>query len=212
MNTTEIIAALDSEISRLQKVRDLISSDEGAPRSRKAQGVSESKVDPAVGSAAPQKRGPGRPKGSVNKAGGSAAGEAAPKRGTMSAEGRERIAAAQRARWAKRNGAAAPAKASKAPGRPAKTTETTQVKRPVGRPPKSASLKGTESKKTAGKATATKVPAKAAPKPAKKPSATPSSPRGAAKKESPKKSAAKQTGTSSSPAVNSPAVDANGNG
>ncbi len=81
MNTQEIIASLDLEISRLRQVRELLA---GHPQVRR-----------------------GRPKGSTNKARNTAvsfnpAEFVQPKR-TMSPEGKERIAAAQRARWARQH-------------------------------------------------------------------------------------------------------------
>jgi hypothetical protein len=65
METTHILAEIDTEIQRLQQVRTLLSG-------------------------ATAKRGPGRPAGSLT-----------PKKRHLSAEARERIAAAQRKRWAK---------------------------------------------------------------------------------------------------------------
>jgi hypothetical protein len=67
-----ILSEIDAEIARLQQARQLLSG-------------------------TPVKRGPGRPrilKGTVKPA-------PKKKRGRMSAEGRARIAAAQKARWAK---------------------------------------------------------------------------------------------------------------
>ena len=74
MNVSGMLAELNQEIARLTQIRDLL----------------EQK--------APSKPGPGRPKGSGKQAD-SEVSEPAPKR-TMSAEGREKIAAAQRKRWA----------------------------------------------------------------------------------------------------------------
>jgi hypothetical protein len=71
MDTTKILAEIDAEIQRLQHARTVLNG-------------------------AAVKRGPGRPKGSTN-----GASSAAPKRRVMSAAGRARIAAAQKARWAK---------------------------------------------------------------------------------------------------------------
>jgi len=70
MDISALLAALDSEIARLQSARTLL-SDDPAP-----------------------KRGPGRPKGSAKDT-----PKPAGKR-TLSAAGRARIAAAQKARWA----------------------------------------------------------------------------------------------------------------
>lgn len=85
MNTTDILSALDQEIARLRSVRDLLADSE-LPAKRR-----------------------GRPKGSTNKEASSSAPGGVRKKRTMSAEGKARIAAAQRARWAKLN---SPAKSS----------------------------------------------------------------------------------------------------
>jgi hypothetical protein len=78
MDTTKLIQALDLEIARLQEVKSILS---GAP--------------------AKTKRGP-KPKPATSFAYGS--NTAPMKRRKMSPEGRARIAAAQKARWAKRKG------------------------------------------------------------------------------------------------------------
>ena len=76
MNTEAIIEALDTEIARLQEVKALLAA---------------SNANSLTGTL---KRGPGRPK--------KAASVVAPKtRKGISPEARERIAAAQKARWAK---------------------------------------------------------------------------------------------------------------
>lgn len=76
MDTQAIIAALDTEIARLQEVKALLAS---------------SNATALTGNL---KRGPGRPK--------KAASIVSPKKRTgISPEARERIAAAQKARWAK---------------------------------------------------------------------------------------------------------------
>ena len=72
MDVTRMLEELNREIERLTQIRDLL----GVP-------------------AAAAKPGPGRPKGS-----GKQPAEAMPKRRILSAEARERIAAAQRKRWA----------------------------------------------------------------------------------------------------------------
>jgi len=72
MKTSEILAAIDAEIQRLQHARTLLSGDTAV------------------------KRGPGRPKVSSTP----------PKRRRLSPEARAKIAAAQRARWAKAKKAA----------------------------------------------------------------------------------------------------------
>ena len=72
MNTNEILSAIDAEISKLQQARAIFTS----------------YTEPAA-----MKRGPGRPKKIATSA------KAVSKR-TMSAEGKARIAAAQKKRWA----------------------------------------------------------------------------------------------------------------
>jgi hypothetical protein len=75
VDTQAIVAALDTEIARLQEVKALLA----ASTATALTGV--------------LKRGPGRPK--------SAATVVAPKKRVLNPEARERIAAAQKARWAK---------------------------------------------------------------------------------------------------------------
>jgi hypothetical protein len=90
MDTEAIIAALDTEIARLKEVKALLAASNG----NSLMGV--------------PKRGPGRPK--------KAASVAAPKeRRGISPEARERIAAAQKARWAKVRKAAKKAAKAQAP-------------------------------------------------------------------------------------------------
>ncbi len=72
MNTNDILFAIDAEISKLQRARAILSS----------------YSDPAI-----VKRGPGRPKKVASPV------KTAAKR-TMSVEGKARIAAAQKKRWA----------------------------------------------------------------------------------------------------------------
>ena len=76
MDTQAIIAALDTEIARLQEVKALLAS---------------SNANVLTGDL---KRGPGRPKKTASVV-------APTKRKAISPEARERIAAAQKARWAK---------------------------------------------------------------------------------------------------------------
>ncbi len=82
MNTSDIVVAIDAEIAQLQKVKALL-----------------------TGTDLTTKRKPGRPAGvaAPNKATSFNPVEVAKKtrRRTMSAEGRAKIAAAQKARWAK---------------------------------------------------------------------------------------------------------------
>lgn len=120
----DVLRAIDEEISKLQRVKHLIAGDLTAE--------------------APAKR-RGRPKGSANKTATLSAPVAkkTAKR-VMSAEGKARIVAAQKARWAaQKKAAASPKKAAK------KTTA------PSGETPKSAAKK-TPAKKTIAK----KAPAK----------------------------------------------------
>ena len=146
MNKTDILSALDEEISRLRQARDLL-----ADVSLPMRNATLAEVTSAAASEPAAKRGPGRPKGSGSKAvtapakkkpgrpagtgssksASTEAKESMPKRRTMSAEGKARIAAAQRARWAKQNGEAA--------------------------------TKGAAGKKTASKAVASKAAKKSAP-------------------------------------------------
>jgi hypothetical protein len=78
-----ILAAIDAEIAKLQAARALL--------------MKTKDVLPSL-----PKRGRGRPKGSTSKK----AAAPAPKTRTMSPEGRARIAAAQKARWAAQKKAA----------------------------------------------------------------------------------------------------------
>ena len=79
MNQNEMIQSLRAEISKLQRVLDLLLEQ-------------TTETQPA--------RRPGRPKGSANKATSFNPEEFAPKKRTMSADGKARIAAAQKKRWA----------------------------------------------------------------------------------------------------------------
>lgn len=92
MNSNEILAALDAEITRLEQVRSAL-----------------------AGSSAPKRR--GRPPGAVTKP--------TPKRRALSAAAREKIADAQRRRWAATKAAAktsAPRKVAKKAIRQARKT------------------------------------------------------------------------------------------
>jgi hypothetical protein len=75
MNTAEIIQFLDTEIARLEKARTLLNGDAGVPLKRGRPAKSLVTVKPVK-----------------------------PERRKMSAEGRARIAAAQKARWARTKG------------------------------------------------------------------------------------------------------------
>jgi hypothetical protein len=72
MNTTEILSAIDAEISKLQQARSILGT----------------YTEPSA-----LKRGPGRPKKTATPV-------AAVSKRVMSAEGKARIAAAQKKRWA----------------------------------------------------------------------------------------------------------------
>ncbi|SNT44531.1 hypothetical protein SAMN05421770_11926 [Granulicella rosea] len=98
MNTNAILEAIDAQIRQLQQARDLL--------------VGTNTDDPAIATAK-QSSGKrrGRPKGSVNKKSGAFAPVAkkVAKR-TLSPEGKARIAAAQKARWAAQKRASVSAK------------------------------------------------------------------------------------------------------
>ena len=82
MNQNEMIQSLRAEIAKLQRVLDLLLDQPSAPE---------------------EVRRVGRPKGSGNRATSFNPEESAPKKRTMSAEGKARIAAAQKKRWAAQN-------------------------------------------------------------------------------------------------------------
>jgi chorismate mutase len=125
MEMREIVDQIDAQIARLQKVRTLLAD-----------------------TAAPSRRKPGRPSGSgkvlppakVNAVGAEkVAGKPSPVR-TLSAEARQRMATAQRARWAKSKAAS-----KKAAKKPVRKTEVTAVAKPTK--PKTAAPKTTPVKK-----------------------------------------------------------------
>ena len=92
MSTTEIVAALDMEINRLTQARNLLT---GMPNSLNTNGMHT------------VRRG-GRPKGSLSIQASDSAPTATPvakKRPALSPEGRARIAAAMKKRWAAKRGA-----------------------------------------------------------------------------------------------------------
>ena len=91
MNTNEILTAIDAEITKLQQARALLSG-YSEPAAIKQGPGRRKKIAVPLKSVAP-KRGPGRPKKVAIPA------KAVVKR-TMSAEGKARIAAAQKKRWA----------------------------------------------------------------------------------------------------------------
>lgn len=100
MNTNDIVKALDSEISRLRQVRDLLSEQGNNRATRRNNQASKADSDET----APKKR--GRPFGSKNSAAAIAREQLSPRQAGMSPEGKERIAAAQRKRWAGQKAAA----------------------------------------------------------------------------------------------------------
>jgi hypothetical protein len=109
VNTEEIVATIDAEIARLQEVRAVLS-----------------------GTVTSKRR--GRPPGWPKKA---APAKAASKKRVISAEGRAKIAEAQRKRWAK-------AKRAKAkPKKPVAVTKVAPKKAPVKRQPKPLARKKT---------------------------------------------------------------------
>ena len=109
MNRSDILQALDTEIAKLQQARTLLAD---APD--------------VLPEATAVRRGPGRPKGSTKTAAKETKAPAAKKR-TMSAEGKARIAAAQKARWAKLH------KATKSAATPKKATKKQSAKKAVVR-------------------------------------------------------------------------------
>ena len=161
MNQNEIIQSLQDEIAKLQQVIDLLL--EGAS-------VSEEVLRP------------GRPKGSGIRAAGVNPEESAPKKRTMSVEGKARIAAAQKKRWAAQKslapvrstrGEAAATKRTRKTGAPksagkvvpATAKKSSGARKRSGSPQSysqvaSAKRTATVSKKSAGKKSATKVGSK----------------------------------------------------
>ncbi|AFL89216.1 hypothetical protein Terro_2984 [Terriglobus roseus DSM 18391] len=95
MNTNEIVSAIDAEIAKLQQARALLSGSSEPAATKRGPGRPKKAAAPANVIAKPvaPKRGPGRPKKVV------APVKAVAKR-TLSAEGKARIAAAQKRRWA----------------------------------------------------------------------------------------------------------------
>lgn len=170
MTIDEILESLDGEIARLREARALL-----------------------AGVEVQAKRGPGREEktalGAVMQQ-----IDAAPKKRMMSAEGRERIAAAQRERWAKKNAIAA--KAARKDKRDAKAASK---------------LDGTEAvaKKSGKKMPAAKGrPGRKPAVPAVKTGSKKTAPEKASKKTAPRKNAAKravtQRGAKTAPASSTP--------
>lgn len=99
MNTSDIVEALDSEISRLRQVRDLLDEQENDGTGQQIFQARRTDLDEA----APKRR--GRPPGSKSKAETIAPEQPTLRRAGLSPAAKERIAAAQRARWAKQKSA-----------------------------------------------------------------------------------------------------------
>jgi len=114
MNTNELLAAIDSEISRLTQVRTLLNRVSYNSSSERPVVSTNRSTLTAARWSEPKRR--GRPKGSKNKATSFNPEEFSPKRRTMSVAGKGRIAAAQRARWAKQKGTVTAAKSGTAAG------------------------------------------------------------------------------------------------
>ena|SRR6187402_1748607 len=95
MNTNEILSVIDAEISKLQQARALLNGYSEPVAIKRGPGRPKKIAAPleAVAKPVTPRRGPGRPKKLVVPA------IAGVKR-TMSAEGKARIAAAQKKRWA----------------------------------------------------------------------------------------------------------------
>lgn len=188
MNTTTIISALDAEISRLSEVRNLLSGlGETSSRTGPSKG-SLHNIHAALAEALP-KRGPGRPKGSTNKAASLTPPDFARKPRVMSAEGKARIAAAQRARWAKQNGtsiSATPTAGKKRSGKPdaksiaAPAKQTTRKAASESSSNQPATKRSAASNKTSPKAASGKLPKQRLPKTVK-----PSTKKTASKKTTP---------------------------
>lgn len=83
MDVTQILSAIDTEISRLQQARQAVAALDGA-------------------SPVPARR-PGRPKGSQNAAPSAADGAPRKRKRNLSPEGRKRIQEAMKRRWADRH-------------------------------------------------------------------------------------------------------------
>lgn len=185
MNNAQILSAINEQISRLEQARTLLLKE----------------VSALPSTAAPEAKRRGRPPGGAK----SSDGKAAPEKSTrgMSEEGRARIAAAQKARWAaKKKGnkqaskAAAPAAIARKAAKPAK--QLPGNKSPAVKAP--APSKAAPATLTSTKAAPVKSPAK------KKPSAgnkkpTPASPE-------PVESQVERGATSAAPAaVEAPAAE-----
>ncbi len=184
MNTTDLLSAIDAEISRLTEVRTLLDGiGESSPSNSRPKVSSIQKASTSGKSAEPKRR--GRPKGSKNKTIGLNPEESAAKRRILSPAGKERIAAAQRARWAKQKGSAVAKKSNASPAqreaaKAAGKTASASIKKGTTRNPpksfavkKSAVVRETAAKVMTVKRLSSKVPPQqtkknASPAPAKK--------------------------------------------
>ena len=170
MNQNEMIQSLRAEIAKLQRVLDMLLDQ---PRGHE------------------EVRRPGRPKGSGNRATSFNPEEFAPKKRTMSAEGKARIAAAQKKRWAaqkaaptkrpsktvlsKSSGKIAPIAAKNSAGAGKRTGSTRAKTQTASAKQTTVIAKKVAAKKTVAKRTsrpATKRPAKPAAAPASEPQTT----------------------------------------
>ena len=161
MKQNEIIQSLRTEIAKLQRVLNLLLEQ-------------TTETEPV--------RRPGRPKGPSNKATSFDPEEFAPKKRTMSAEGKARIAAAQKKRWAaqkavlrKRSSKALPAAAKKSEGAGKRSGSTRGKTQTVSTKRATIVAKESAGKKTVAKRAsrpATKRPAKRAAASAPEPQAT----------------------------------------
>ncbi len=173
MNTTDLLSAIDAEISRLTEVRTLLDGiGESSPTNSPPKVSSIQKASTSGKSAEPKRR--GRPKGSKNKTSGFNPKASTVKRRIMSSAAKERIAAAQRARWAKQKGSAVASDASPAKREAVKTagkTASASVKNgKAGNPPKPSALtKSAMVREAAAKMTpAKRLSSKVQPKQAKR--------------------------------------------
>ena len=113
---TDLVSAIDAEISRLTTVRTLLDEGGESSHGNSRPNVSSVKVASTSGrSAEPKRR--GRPKGSKNRTTGLNPKASAAKRRVMSPAAKERIAAAHRARWAKQKGSAVAKKSDSSPAK-----------------------------------------------------------------------------------------------
>ena len=180
MNTNELVAALDAEIARLTHIRNLLEEGSGGSSTGASGHAPSAKPSEA------KRR--GRPKGSTNKAISFNPEEFAPKRRIMSAAGKERIAAAQRARWAKQKKTVSAKKSgpTAAKGAAKKTLGTKPAAKKTTAPAKKAAAKPLPTSAAQTKAAPAKKSARKA-KPAKK-AVVKASARPAARKLFPQKS------------------------